>query len=961
MPRRSDINSILIIGSGPIIIGQGCEFDYSGVQACRALKEEGYKIILVNSNPATIMTDPDFSEVTYIEPINWKEITKIILKEKPDALLPTMGGQTALNCTLDLYKEGILKKYNIKLIGASIDAIEKAENRELFRKAMQTIGLEVPRSSVATSLEEAKEIQTTLGFPTIIRPSYTLGGHGGGIAHNQQEFLDICERGFAYSPIHTLLIEESLLGWKEFELEVVRDKNDNCIIVCTIENIDPMGIHTGDSITCAPAQTLTDLEYQKMRTAAITILREVGVETGGANVQFAVDPKNGRMLVIEMNPRVSRSSALASKATGFPIAKIAAKLAIGYTLDELKNDITKGSIPASFEPTLDYVVIKIPRFNFDKFIGANPILTTQMKSVGEVMALGRTFQESLQKALCSLEAGFEGVYPPLNYITSNLSINELKRKLLVSTFDRFFYISLAFQKNMTLTEINELTGIDSWFLNQIQDLVITEHSIRSHNLANVDPEHLFLWKQQGFSDKRLATLFDTSEAEIRAIRHRNSIRPVYKRVDSCAAEFPAKTAYLYSTYETTCESRPNQNPKIIVLGSGPNRIGQGIEFDYCCVHAIMAIREAGFETIMINCNPETVSTDYDISDRLYFEPLTLEAVLEIIDLEKPSGIFVHFGGQTPLKLVKSLAESGVALLGTSWQSIQIAEDRKLFLNLLNHLKLIQPQNGTAVTLKEGMDVAKKIGYPLILRPSFVLGGQAMKVVHNDSELEKYFERAIQVSDGNPILLDKFLENAIEVDVDAISDGNQTFIAGILEHLEPAGIHSGDSTCSLPPFSLSQDIQAELSKQVRILAGALQIVGPLNVQFALKDNIIYVLEVNPRVSRTMPFVAKSIGLPIAKIAALSMLGKSLKEQGIERTYQHSYFCVKSPVFSFDKFPEANHELGPEMKSTGEVMGIDMTFEKALFKSKRASSSISSEIDSDSKVYSLQELHNKINGT
>lgn len=922
MPKRVDIKSILIIGAGPIVIGQGCEFDYSGVQACKALKSEGYRIILVNSNPATIMTDPDLCDATYIEPLTIEFIEKIIIKEKPDALLPTMGGQTALNCALSLNKAGILKKYNVELIGANCETISKAEDREKFRKSMQKIGLEVPKSKIARSLKNALNIQKEIGFPTVIRPSFTLGGSGSGIAYTEDEFLEICNRGFLLSSSHELLIEESLLGWKEFELEVIRDKADNCIIVCTIENLDPMGIHTGDSITVSPAQTLTDKEYQIMRNSAILILREIGVETGGANVQFAVDPKTGRLIVIEMNPRVSRSSALASKAMGFPIAKIAAKLAVGYTLDELKNDITQNSIPASFEPTIDYVVTKIPRFNFDKFPFANDRLMTQMKSVGEVMAIGRTFQESLQKALSSLENGFDGLM--------HLTTTNLNEEISIPGPNRIFYIANAFRQGYSIEKIHKLSLIDHWFLKQIEELIQLEKQISEYTISTITKTNLLKFKRKGFSDRFISNFMKVSEDEIRTIRHQFSLHPVYKKVDSCSAEFPTKTNYFYSTYEEYCEANPTTAKKIIILGSGPNRIGQGIEFDYCCVHAALALREKNYETIMINCNPETVSTDYDVSDRLYFEPLTLEHVLEIVRIEKPLGVIIQYGGQTPLKLAKALHEAGVTILGTSADSIDCAEDRQRFSRLVETLNLKQPKHGFAFTIEEGLDIGMKIGFPLILRPSYVLGGHAMEIIYNMESLGFYLKNNIKISDDSPVLIDQFLENATEIDVDAVSDGAEIYIGGLLEHLEFAGVHSGDSTCSLPPFSLSTSIQEEVSQQMIVLTKALSVIGPINVQFAIKNNEIYVLEVNPRVSRTVPFVSKAIGIPLAKVGAFCMINCTLKEQGIQKITKSPFISVKLPVFSFNKFPGIDPILGPVMKSTGEVMGIADTFDEAYIK-------------------------------
>lgn len=925
MPKREDIHSILIIGAGPIVIGQGCEFDYSGVQACKALKEEGYRIILINSNPATVMTDPELCDATYIEPITVEYIEKIIEHEKPDALLPTMGGQTALNCAMSLATRNILQKHGVKLIGASQQSIKKAENRELFRNAMQNIGLEVPKSKIAKNFEMAKKIQKEIGFPVIIRPSFTLGGSGGGVAYNDAEFQEICIRGFAFSPTHELLIEESLLGWKEYELEVVRDRKDNCIVVCTIENIDPMGIHTGDSITVTPAQTLTDKEYQKMRNAAIEVLREIGVETGGANVQFAVHPSTGRLIVIEMNPRVSRSSALASKATGFPIAKVAAKLAIGYTLDELKNEITQSLIPSSFEPTIDYVVTKIPRFNFEKFPDANDRLSIQMKSVGEVMAIGRTFQESLQKGLCALENECDGFNP----IECSRLYN-LYEELSLAGPKRLLFIAEAFRQGFDLERVQQLTRIDPWFLIQIQELISIELFLSKQTLPNLSKEYLLELKQKGFSDKRLATVFNVSEKEFRMYRQALNLRPVYKRVDSCGAEFPTDTAYLYSTYEEHCEAKPSSNQKILILGSGPNRIGQGIEFDYCCVHAALTLREYGYETIMVNCNPETVSTDYDISDRLYFEPLTLEHVLEVVNVEKPLGVIVQYGGQTPLKLTRSLVEEGVPLIGTSADSIECAEDRQRFSTLLNDLGLKQPQNGIANSVEIGLSIAKKIGFPLILRPSYVLGGHAMEIVYSEIELKCSLDKFFKVSVGSTILIEHFLKNAIEVDVDAVSDGKDVFIGGIMEHIEYAGVHSGDSICSLPPFSLSQSIQNELKKQMIKLTLALRVVGPVNAQFAIQGKDIYVIEVNPRASRTVPFVSKSTGISLPKIGVLCMLKQHLSNQKILKKYDSNFFSVKFPTFPFDKFLDVDPILGPAMKSTGEIMGIAKTFDEALVK-------------------------------
>ena len=933
MPKRTDIKSILIIGSGPIVIGQACEFDYSGAQACRALREEGFKVILINSNPATIMTDPNMADVTYIEPITWKIVEKIIEKERPDALLPTMGGQTALNCALDLAKHGVLEKFGVEMIGATKEAIDKAEDREKFKQAMTKIGLASARSSIAHSMEEALQVQAGIGFPAIIRPSFTMGGSGGGIAYNRDEFVEICERGLEASPTHELLIEESLLGWKEFEMEVVRDKNDNCIIICSIENLDPMGVHTGDSITVAPAQTLTDKEYQIMRNASIAVLREVGVETGGSNVQFAVNPKDGRMVVIEMNPRVSRSSALASKATGFPIAKIAAKLAVGYTLDELKNDITGGATPASFEPSIDYVVTKVPRFAFEKFPQADDRLTTQMKSVGEVMAIGRNFQESLQKALRGLETGVDG------FNLKTVDPEKIGDELAYPRGERLWYVADAFGIGMSLEEIHGYTKIDPWFLALIKELVDTELAVEKKTLAAIDATELRALKRKGFSDRRLAHLLHVKEGDIRAKRHAAGIRPVYKRVDTCAAEFATSTAYMYSSYDEECEANPTTNKKIMILGGGPNRIGQGIEFDYCCVHAALALREDGYETIMVNCNPETVSTDYDISDRLYFEPLTLEDVLEIVDKEKPIGVIVQFGGQTPLKLARALEAAGVPIIGTTPDAIDMAEDRERFQKLIHELGLLQPPNRTARTNEEAIVKAREIGYPLVVRPSYVLGGRAMEIIHIESDLERYMREAVKVSNDSPVLLDRFLNDAIEVDVDAICDGKDVLIGGIMEHIEQAGVHSGDSACSLPPFSLSEALQDELRRQTVLMAHALKVVGLMNVQFAIQgegDNQkVFVLEVNPRASRTVPFVSKATSLPLAKIAARCMAGKSLAAQGLHGKNGGEiippFFSVKEAVFPFIKFPGVDTILGPEMKSTGEVMGVGTTFAEAFVKS------------------------------
>ncbi|QLB13677.1 carbamoyl-phosphate synthase large subunit [Bisgaardia hudsonensis] len=928
MPKRTDINTILIIGAGPIVIGQACEFDYSGAQACKALREEGYKVVLVNSNPATIMTDPDMADVTYIEPIEWKTVEKIIEKERPDAILPTMGGQTALNCALDLSKQGVLKKYNVELIGATEDAIDKAEDRGRFKEAMEKIGLNTPKSFVCHSFEEAWAAQEEVGFPTLIRPSFTMGGSGGGIAYNKDEFYTICERGFDASPTHELLIEQSVLGWKEYEMEVVRDKADNCIIVCSIENFDPMGVHTGDSITVAPAQTLTDKEYQIMRNASLAVLREIGVDTGGSNVQFAINPENGEMIVIEMNPRVSRSSALASKATGFPIAKVAAKLAVGYTLNELRNDITGGLIPASFEPSIDYVVTKVPRFAFEKFPQADDRLTTQMKSVGEVMAMGRTFQESLQKALRGLETGICG----FNLLSDDQE--KVRMELGNPGPSRILYVADAFGLGMSLEEVHHYSKIDPWFLVQIEDLVKEELSLEKRSLDELDYAELRRLKRKGFSDKRIAQLTKTTESAVRNKRYSLNLHPVYKRVDTCAGEFSSDTAYLYSTYEEECESRPTDNKKIMILGGGPNRIGQGIEFDYCCVHAALALRESSFETIMVNCNPETVSTDFDTSDRLYFEPLTLEDVLEIVHIEKPYGVIVHYGGQTPLKLANDLEKNGVNIIGTSADSIDAAEDRERFQKILQDLHLKQPNNRTARNVEEAITLAEEVGYPLVVRPSYVLGGRAMQIVYHVDELNRYMREAVQVSEDSPILLDHFLNNAIEVDVDCISDGEQVIIGGIMQHIEQAGIHSGDSACSLPPYSLSQTIQDEIRRQTIAMAKALNVVGLMNVQFAVQDNQIYVLEVNPRASRTVPFVSKATSQPLAKIAARAMAGISLREQGILGEIVPHFYAVKEAVFPFIKFPGVDTILGPEMRSTGEVMGVGKTFSEAFLKAELA---------------------------
>jgi len=936
MPKRTDIKSILIIGAGPIIIGQACEFDYSGAQACKALREEGYRVILVNSNPATIMTDPEMADSIYIEPINWRTVARIIEKEEPDALLPTMGGQTALNTALDLVREGVLARHGVELIAASREAIDMAEDRELFRNAMREIGLECPRAGVAHTLPQAMEIQQGLGFPCVIRPSFTMGGSGGGIAYNREEFEQIVERGLDASPTSEVLIEESVIGWKEFEMEVVRDKNDNCIIVCSIENLDPMGVHTGDSITVAPAQTLTDKEYQRMRNASIAVLRKIGVDTGGSNVQFAVNPQDGRLLVIEMNPRVSRSSALASKATGFPIAKIAAKLAVGYTLDELKNDITGGATPASFEPSIDYVVTKIPRFTFEKFPAANSRLTTQMKSVGEVMAIGRTFQESLQKALRGLETGLDG----LNEQFKETPLTEEDRDKLAYELrapgpNRLLYVADAFRAGWSRERIEELSYIDPWFLAQIEDLIIEEANLREGGVASLEAERLRDLKRKGFSDSRLGFLTGSAEEVIRAKRHALNIRPVYKRVDTCAAEFATSTAYLYSTYEEECEALPTKKRKIMILGGGPNRIGQGIEFDYCCVHAALQLREDGFETIMVNCNPETVSTDYDTSDRLYFEPLTLEDVLEVIAKEQPEGVIVQYGGQTPLKLSRALEAAGAPIIGTSPDSIDMAEDRERFQVLVKNLGLKQPANATARTEDQAVVLARTVGFPLVVRPSYVLGGRAMEVVFNEEDLRAYMTSAVKVSNDSPVLLDRFLDVAIEVDVDACCDGEDVLIGGIMEHVEQAGVHSGDSGCSLPPNSLTPEIQAELRDQTRKLAKALNVIGLMNIQFAIQNGIIYVLEVNPRASRTAPFVSKATGVPLAKIGARVMTGKKMKTMENVTEVIPPYFSVKEAVFPFTKFPEADPILGPEMKSTGEVMGTGRTFGEAYAKAQAAS--------------------------
>ncbi|MBP0631833.1 MULTISPECIES: carbamoyl-phosphate synthase large subunit [unclassified Cupriavidus] len=945
MPKRTDIKSILIIGAGPIIIGQACEFDYSGAQACKALREEGFKVILVNSNPATIMTDPATADVTYIEPITWEVVERIIEKERPDAILPTMGGQTALNCALDLHRHGVLDKYKVELIGASPEAIDKAEDRQKFKEAMTRIGLGSAKSGIAHSMDEAIAVQTkiaqetgTSGYPIVIRPSFTLGGTGGGIAYNREEFEEICKRGLDLSPTRELLIEESLLGWKEYEMEVVRDKKDNCIIICSIENLDPMGIHTGDSITVAPAQTLTDKEYQILRNASLAVLREIGVDTGGSNVQFSINPKDGRMIVIEMNPRVSRSSALASKATGFPIAKVAAKLAVGYTLDELKNEITGGATPASFEPSIDYVVTKVPRFAFEKFPQADSHLTTQMKSVGEVMAMGRTFQESFQKALRGLEVGVDGLDE------KSTDRDEIVEEIGEAGPDRIWYVGDAFRLGMSLEEVYAETAIDPWFLAQIEDIVKTEALIKARTLESLSAAELRYLKQKGFSDRRLARLLKTDAMAVREARIANKVRPVYKRVDTCAAEFATNTAYMYSTYEAEhgeCEANPTDKKKIMVLGGGPNRIGQGIEFDYCCVHAALALREDGYETIMVNCNPETVSTDYDTSDRLYFEPVTLEDVLEIVAIEKPVGVIVQYGGQTPLKLALDLEANGVPIIGTSPDMIDAAEDRERFQKLLQDLGLRQPPNRTARAEDEALRLAEEIGYPLVVRPSYVLGGRAMEIVHEPRDLERYMREAVKVSNDSPVLLDRFLNDAIECDVDALSDGKRVYIGGVMEHIEQAGVHSGDSACSLPPYSLSAETVAELKRQTAAMAEALNVVGLMNVQFAIQQNngvdTVYVLEVNPRASRTVPYVSKATGMQLAKIAARCMAGQSLDEQGITDEVVPPYYSVKEAVFPFNKFPGVDPVLGPEMRSTGEVMGVGKTFGEALFKSQLAAGS------------------------
>ena len=935
MPKRTDIKSILILGAGPIIIGQACEFDYSGAQACKALREEGFRVILVNSNPATIMTDPSMADATYIEPVEWKTVARIIEQERPDALLPTMGGQTALNCALDLAKHGVLDKFGVEMIGANADAIDKAEDRERFDKAMKAIDLDTPNSGIAHSLEEAVQVADRFGFPCVIRPSFTMGGSGGGIAYNREEFESICRRGLDLSPTNELLIDESLIGWKEFEMEVVRDRKDNCIIVCAIENLDPMGIHTGDSITVAPAQTLTDKEYQIMRNASIKVLREIGVETGGSNVQFAVNPDDGRLIVIEMNPRVSRSSALASKATGFPIARVAAKLAVGYTLDELQNEITGGATPASFEPSIDYVVTKIPRFAFEKFDQADQSLTTQMKSVGEVMAIGRTFQESMQKALRGLEVGVAGFDPVLDLDDENSSA-ALRNQLAVAGPDRIWYLADGFRQGMSVEEIFAITKIDHWFLVQIEDIIKDEMSLQGTALADLTKQALYRLKRKGFADRRLADILGCSETQIREVRYGFDLHPVYKRVDTCAAEFATDTAYMYSTYEEECEARPSDKDKILILGGGPNRIGQGIEFDYCCVHAALAMREDGYETIMVNCNPETVSTDYDTSDRLFFEPVTLEDVLEIVRVEKPKGVIVQFGGQTPLKLARALEAAGVPIVGTTPDAIDRAEDRERFQQMIDKLGLLQPRNATARSADQAVELAKEIGYPLVVRPSYVLGGRAMEIVYKEDELRHYMKTAVQVSDDSPVLLDFFLPNAIEMDVDAVSDGKQVVIGAIMQHIEQAGIHSGDSACSLPPYSLCEDVQNDMREVCRKMAVELGVRGLMNVQLALQDDKIYVIEVNPRASRTVPFVSKCIGASLAKVAARCMVGQTLESQNFTKEIIPPYFSVKEAVFPFNKFPGIDPILGPEMKSTGEVMGVGETFAEAYGKAELGAS-------------------------
>ncbi len=937
MAKRTDIQSILILGAGPIVIGQACEFDYSGAQACKALKEEGYRVILVNSNPATIMTDPNMADATYIEPINWQAVKKVIEAERPDAILPTMGGQTALNCALDLEKNGVLAEFGVEMIGADSEAINKAEDRDLFREAMRKIGLDMPQSDIAHSLDEALAVQEKFGFPVIIRPSFTMGGSGGGIAYNKQDFVEICQRGLYLSPTHELLIEESIIGWKEYEMEVVRDRKDNAIIICSIENLDPMGVHTGDSITVAPAQTLTDKEYQIMRNASLAVLREIGVDTGGSNVQFAVNPETGRLIIIEMNPRVSRSSALASKATGFPIAKVAAKLAVGYTLDELQNEITGNATPASFEPSIDYVVTKVPRFTFEKFPQADNRLSTQMKSVGEVMAIGRSFQESLQKALRGLEIDRDGLNEILDLTEEGVE-ETLRRELSLPGSDRLWYVADAFRYGFSFEEVQRLTHIDPWFLVQIQEIVEIENSLKERSLNDLDQNDMFRLKRKGFADSRLAKLLQKTEKQVREYRQEMQVRPVYKRVDTCAAEFATTTAYMYSSYDIECEASPSDRDKIMILGGGPNRIGQGIEFDYCCVHAALALREDGFETIMVNCNPETVSTDYDTSDRLYFESLTLEDVLEIVDLEKPKGVIVQFGGQTPLKLARALEAAGVPIIGTSPDAIDHAEDRERFQQMVEKLGLLQPPNRLAHSIDNAVNLAAEIGYPLVVRPSYVLGGRAMEIVYNEEELQRYMLNAVKVSNDSPVLLDRFLDDAIEVDVDAICDGKEVLIGGIMEHIEQAGVHSGDSACAIPPYSLSNAVQDQMREQVRQMALELGVKGLMNTQFAIKGDEIYILEVNPRASRTVPYVSKSIGVPLAKVAARAMAGRSLENQGVTREVIPSYYSVKEAVFPFIKFQNVDPILGPEMKSTGEVMGVGRSFGEAFAKSQLAASVI-----------------------
>jgi carbamoyl-phosphate synthase large subunit len=935
MAKRTDIKSILILGAGPIVIGQACEFDYSGAQACKALREEGYRVILVNSNPATIMTDPNMADATYIEPVTWQAVSKVIEAERPDAILPTMGGQTALNCALDLERNGVLEKFGVEMIGADSEAINKAEDRDLFRAAMAKIGLDMPKSAIARNMEESIEAQKQFGYPVIIRPSFTMGGSGGGIAYNQEDFIDICQRGLYLSPTSELLIEESIIGWKEYEMEVVRDRKDNCIIICSIENFDPMGVHTGDSITVAPAQTLTDKEYQIMRNASLEVLREIGVDTGGSNVQFAVQPETGRLIIIEMNPRVSRSSALASKATGFPIAKVAAKLAVGYTLDELQNDITGGTTPASFEPAIDYVVTKIPRFTFEKFPQADNRLSTQMKSVGEVMAIGRSFQESLQKALRGLEIDRDGLTEIIDLEAPDVA-DTLRRELRLPGSDRLWYVADAFRYGFSYDEIQQLTKIDPWFLVQVQELVEIENSLKEQSLASLDELKMRALKRKGFSDSRMAKLLQKTEKQVRKHRHDLNVRPVYKRVDTCAAEFASDTAYMYSTYEQECEANPTDREKIMILGGGPNRIGQGIEFDYCCVHAALALREDGYETIMVNCNPETVSTDYDTSDRLYFESVTLEDVLEIVDLEKPKGVIVQYGGQTPLKLARALEAAGVPIIGTSPDAIDHAEDRERFQQMVEKLNLLQPPNRLAFSVDTAVALASEIGYPLVVRPSYVLGGRGMEIVYNEEELSRYMKTAISVSNDSPVLLDRFLDDAIEVDVDAICDGKDVLIGGIMEHIEQAGVHSGDSACALPTYSLSEDVKDRMREQVRQMALELGVVGLMNTQFAVQGDKIFILEVNPRASRTVPYVSKAIGVPLAKVAARCMAGRSLAEQGVTKEVIPKYFSVKEAVFPFIKFQGVDPILGPEMKSTGEVMGVGRTFGEAFAKSQLAAS-------------------------